>query len=386
MVKGKKAAADSEDYSTWTVLELRDTLKSNNLSTDGNKKQLIARLKAAPVKEYSEYSVVELRDLLADNGLSTKGNKKDLIKRLENYDENGTDSEQKEESEEEEESDDNKKSKRKKNSLTGTKRKSTGKESSKSPARKKAKTSLKFEEENIYCDDEIPSFNTGDFNDSNDFPKSIVCKAENGRSKCKSCRANIRKDSVRVGTQHKGKEAEEVETRWYHVRCLQVPKKITKPSDIKNYNTCGSELQDLIAQQFKKTKISPVPASPKKSPKNSKSAETAARKKKFKQACASLGNLTVADLKAILKRNNQRVTGNKEQLQIMVGDGMLNGGLPKCSKCGGGYLHYNKSYDTLNCLGFKDDDKFVACTFSADPKTIKRTPWIQEESDKKTDA
>src|SRR3990167_2439918 len=161
MVKGKKSAVDSEDYSTWTVLELRDTLKSNNLSTEGNKKQLIARLKAAPVKEYSEYSVVELRDLLTANGLTTKGNKKDLIKRLEDYDENGTDSEQKEESEEEESEEDDKK-KRKKNSLSGTKRKSNGKESSKSPARKKAKTSLKFEEENIYCDDEIPSFNTGD--------------------------------------------------------------------------------------------------------------------------------------------------------------------------------------------------------------------------------
>ena len=208
MVKGKKSAVDSEDYSTWTVLELRDTLKSNNLSTEGNKKQLIARLKAAPVKEYSEYSVVELRDLLTANGLTTKGNKKDLIKRLEDYDENGTDSEQKEESEEEESEEDDKK-KRKKNSLTG-KRKSNGKESSKSPARKKAKTSLKFEEENIYCDDEIPSFNTGDlyvfftisffchfFNqktlvllcnsdDSEDFPKSIVCKAENGRSKVKT--------------------------------------------------------------------------------------------------------------------------------------------------------------------------------------------------------
>jgi hypothetical protein len=66
--------------------------------------------------------------------------------------------------------------------------------------------------------------------------------------------------------------------------------------------------------------------------------------------------LGVAQLKEILRVNNQKLTGTKDELLLRVGEGMVNGALPKCSECGGGNLHLSATYDKVFCKGFMDDD------------------------------
>jgi len=153
------------------------------------------------------------------------------------------------------------------------------------------------------------------------------------------------------------------------VKCFasDKPESITKISQIENYKKAGAELKKLIT-----TSVSNKEANAKKR------AAAAALTKKYKEEAKSLGNLSVAQLKDILRANNQRLNGNKDDLLVRIGEGMTNGALPKCSECGGGNLHFTNTYDKVFCKGFMDDEDFVKCSFSAKIEDVKRSPWIKE--------
>jgi hypothetical protein len=50
---------------------------------------------------------------------------------------------------------------------------------------------------------------------------------------------------------------------------------------------------------------------------------------------------SIADLKEMLRINNQSRTGDKNTLCQRIADGIIKGQIPRCSKCGGGFLKYD---------------------------------------------
>jgi hypothetical protein len=85
---------------------------------------------------------------------------------------------------------------------------------------------------------------------------------------------------------------------------------------------------------------------------------------------------SIGQLKAILRENNQIMSGNKGDLVERCSQGKLLGALPCCSKCGGGKLKFNIKTGVYFCPGYMDDTEFRNCSFKADFKDVIRNPWI----------
>ena len=66
----------------------------------------------------------------------------------------------------------------------------------------------------------------------------------------------------------------------------------------------------------------------------------------------------VAELKEVLKANEQLLGGAKDELAERCADGELRGGLPACSTCGIGRLHvtYDGETATYACPGYFDNE------------------------------
>jgi hypothetical protein len=92
-----------------------------------------------------------------------------------------------------------------------------------------------------------------------------------------------------------------------------------------------------------------------------------------KQRRAALGAKTVADLKAMLKRNDQITTGDKAKLVKRIIECVKNGNLPRCPECGLGRMKL-RSYG-FSCPGGYDDDEYVFCGNMLDVGAIVRPPW-----------
>ena len=82
----------------------------------------------------------------------------------------------------------------------------------------------------------------------------------------------------------------------------------------------------------------------------------------------------MAELKSILKNNNQVCSGTKSDLVERCSQGKLFGGLPNCSVCFGGKLRFNIKTGEYNCPGFMNDTEFSFCKFRA-TNGIVRNPW-----------
>jgi len=389
-----------EDYSSWTVVELRATLKQLGADTKGTKAVLVERLASLPPSDSQQQSdeESESKPKPLPSKRTRKPSKKFSSSESEGSDEEPVkstrsaraarkkkveDSESEEdfltqedsdedasaESEPEEDSEEEfttSKSKSKK-------RKSTPKKSTaRAPAKKKKKSDLVRTGHNLSCSDSLPQFSTGDFDSKDEFPKFMISKASSGRSSCKYCKESIADSSIRVGVQWE--EFEETDhgnvgaPQWFHPECFgnKKPRKLTKPTQVINYSLCGPELKAIIKQWF----------SGKPSETRTKAREA---KEKYLELAKSLGNLTAPKLKDILRTNSQKITGNKDELLLRIGEGMANGALPKCPKCGGGYLNLSEDFETAACKGFMDDDTFVRCSYSIAASEVKRDPWQSVE-------
>lgn len=105
---------------------------------------------------------------------------------------------------------------------------------------------------------------------------------------------------------------------------------------------------------------------------------------KVREKAAELESLTTTKLKEMLKHNDMVTSGNKGDLLQRVADAMLFGALPRCPKCGSGRLRYEpvRGVRVFKCPGYMDDDTFVRCSFSSNPKSstdpeVKRNAWKQ---------
>lgn len=92
----------------------------------------------------------------------------------------------------------------------------------------------------------------------------------------------------------------------------------------------------------------------------------------------ALTKLSVAQLKNLLRLNNQLIGGNKPDLVDRVAYGQVHGALPKCQKCYGGSLHWDKARVQFFCKGFMDDDTFKYCSKRWEPEEVEHLPWRSE--------
>jgi len=99
---------------------------------------------------------------------------------------------------------------------------------------------------------------------------------------------------------------------------------------------------------------------------------------------ADLSELSAADLKELLRLNGMKCTGKKTELVARAADGKAFGALPRCPMCALGYLRVDSEPGLgggglFTCPGAFDDDKFVACSFSA--YAVDRVPWREAKQE-----
>lgn len=230
--------------------------------------------------------------------------------------------------------------------------------------------------------------------------------ARSGRSKCKEfrCKRIIEKEELRIGIKqddeldHQGEDL-----GWYcfqdsYGACLwktfryksngNTP--ITKIKEVKGLSNLNQEDQDKIAKLISGAGSAAASgtATPlgkdtgKKRPASSAEAgaEGATKKRKVvdkaakgppKKVVESMQKLSIAELKALLKHNDQVLTGTKPELVERASYGKAFGALPRCPKCAGGKIKYSSA--KYICPGYMDDDVFHKCFFSAD--IVTRNPW-----------
>ncbi|CBZ49549.1 putative poly(ADP)-ribose polymerase domain-containing protein [Neospora caninum Liverpool] len=83
---------------------------------------------------------------------------------------------------------------------------------------------------------------------------------------------------------------------------------------------------------------------------------------------------TVARLKEILRRNNQKISGTKDDLVQRAAEGEVMGAIPKCPECSEGFLRFDHNSGVYSCPGFMDSEgDYHRCTFKS--KDIVRLPW-----------
>lgn len=80
------------------------------------------------------------------------------------------------------------------------------------------------------------------------------------------------------------------------------------------------------------------------------------------------------DLKDLLKKNNQKISGNKSELVERCSEGKLLGALPNCPKCFGGKLRFNIITGEYYCPGYMEDTTMINCNFKS--YDIKRNGWL----------
>ena len=109
--------------------------------------------------------------------------------------------------------------------------------------------------------------------------------------------------------------------------------------------------------------------------------------------------MRVADLKELLRYNEQLVTGAKEELVHRCVDRFLHGNMPRCPECGGGRMQYGwkgkyapfcssfldvdlYSHQILSCVGYfcpgfwnAEEDRFTTCFYTVEK--IERPPWTE---------
>ena len=172
-------------------------------------------------------------------------------------------------------------------------------------------------------------------------------------------------------------------------------KKVTKPTKIQKSPakkvTKAKPAKKTAAKFVRATKKAPAksPASKKspltaaKAPKPSKKAAVSSgpkgytpdQYKKFLEEKKIMGGKSNQELKDLLRKNSQSMSGNKDDLIYKAADGVVLGRIPRCPKCFGGRPKFDYKQGTYYCSGYRDDEDFKNCKSTFNLDEIKRDPW-----------
>jgi len=217
----------------------------------------------------------------------------------------------------------------------------------------------------------------------------LVEHAKSGRSRCKACKCAIDKDSLRIG---KALNVPDMEvTNWYHQECAKKGKLPNKPSAYKGFKELdkkeqaafkaaleGEEQEVVPVAGTKRTRGGKAPAPAKKAkavPGSNWKGYTPAEYKRFQELKEELAANSSEELKALCRKNEQKVTGTKDELIERVADGSLLGAVPKCGACGGGRLRFDPRAGKYTCPGYMEDEDFIRCNKTFGMDEVARTPW-----------
>ena len=96
---------------------------------------------------------------------------------------------------------------------------------------------------------------------------------------------------------------------------------------------------------------------------------------KFNKLKSELESSTINELKDILRKNGQKVTGTKPELIDRVADGKVLGAIPKCPSCGGGRPKWDAKTGKYTCPGYMEDLDFINCHKKYLASELQRSPW-----------
>ena len=86
---------------------------------------------------------------------------------------------------------------------------------------------------------------------------------------------------------------------------------------------------------------------------------------------------TSEELVEAIKINTDYITGDHKSLLDRVVDGEVLGCIPKCPKCGKGYLKYNYKLDVYLCQGSNESSELKMCDYKASSREVPRSPWVK---------
>lgn len=105
-------------------------------------------------------------------------------------------------------------------------------------------------------------------------------------------------------------------------------------------------------------------------------------KRKFNEEAEILESSTVAQLKDLLRKNDQKLGGSKAVIIDRVVDCKIYGCLPRCPECGGGKLKVIYASEWCHdgegeyyCPGYYDDTHFKYCHYRGSKADITRPDW-----------
>lgn len=157
-------------------------------------------------------------------------------------------------------------------------------------------------------------------------------------------------------------------------------KKIVKPKKapvkIERKASTRKSINKAATSEEKPQRAKRQPAEKKKKAAISIVGYNAAELEAYKEQKHKLAEKTNAELKEMLKKNDQTCTGTKDELIEKIADGKVLGKIPRCSHCFGGRLRFNYKTGLYKCPGYRDDTDFHNCQRSFKLEEVKRDAWI----------
>jgi poly [ADP-ribose] polymerase len=213
--------------------------------------------------------------------------------------------------------------------------------------------------------------------------------ASSDRSQCKKCNRAIGKGELRIGEWRQAAQYDGLTVSWHHAKCWadKNKQKIRSLDDVRGLRqmrpTVQIEVCNLLALQppddvipnlddaqfnqllAKLNRREPLPHG----------AANAAT-----WFCAdALADLTLAQLRAVLKHNEQPVTGGEQQVLERVIDLLLFGRLPKCPVCKDGDLQFSHTDNAYICHGYSS--AWAKCSLRlAGFHALDRAPFVPPDS------
>jgi len=103
---------------------------------------------------------------------------------------------------------------------------------------------------------------------------------------------------------------------------------------------------------------------------------TAEQLKKYNELLEELNKHSINELKEMLRKNDQTMSGTKKELVQRVADGKVLGKIPRCPRCAGGRPKFDAKTGMYKCPGYRDDEDFKFCNKKYTMEELPREEWV----------